>query len=314
MSTTRPAPLHEFVLKLPLQTEYIPVRSVADGHAVIKAMNVRGAPAIAIVAALSLAVELRGVALGAPAAFCDFVDERLAFLKTSRPTAVNLFEAAARLSALGRSELAAGKDAAAIRKSLVAEIEAMMARDVADNRAIGGFGAEHILRNRGGGRAAVLTHCNTGSLATAGYGTALGVIRALAERGLLEHAYCTESRPYNQGARLTAYELVHDKLPATLLCDSMVRARPPSALALHLSVRHSLLHVGGGGDLLARLPLQDARFPAAAGVRAHELQADRGRRRRRRSRRGQRRLRQQDRDLPISYRGEAPRRPVLCRG
>lgn len=101
--------------------------------------------------------------------------------------------------------------------------EAMLRKDIADNKAIGTNGANAILQNADG-MVRVLTHCNTGSLATAGYGTALGVVRKLFEMNRLEHIYCTETRPYNQGARLTAFELVHDKLPATLIIDSMVAA------------------------------------------------------------------------------------------
>lgn len=101
--------------------------------------------------------------------------------------------------------------------------EKMLSKDIADNRAIGEHGAAAILQGITGS-VRVLTHCNTGSLATAGYGTALGVVRSLYELNRLEHVYCTETRPYNQGARLTAFELVHDKLPATLVCDSMVAA------------------------------------------------------------------------------------------
>jgi methylthioribose-1-phosphate isomerase len=101
----------------------------------------------------------------------------------------------------------------------------MLEKDIADNKAIGDFGAREILNSvSGDSLVRILTHCNTGSLATAGYGTALGVIRRLHELKRLEHVYCTETRPYNQGARLTAYELVHDKIPATLIVDSMVAA------------------------------------------------------------------------------------------
>lgn len=106
----------------------------------------------------------------------------------------------------------------------LSETELMLAKDIADNRAIGEHGANAILNGIPSGLVRVLTHCNTGSLATAGYGTALGVVRRLHEVNRLEHVYCTETRPYNQGARLTAFELVHDKLPATLIVDSMVAA------------------------------------------------------------------------------------------
>ncbi|GBP09943.1 hypothetical protein EVAR_92478_1 [Eumeta japonica] len=101
----------------------------------------------------------------------------------------------------------------------------MLSKDIEDNKAIGKFGSEIILTNlEGDGNVRILTHCNTGSLATAGYGTALGVIRSLHTAKKLEHVYCTETRPYNQGARLTAYELVHEKIPSTLIVDSMVAA------------------------------------------------------------------------------------------
>lgn len=132
----------------------------------------------------------------------------------------------------------------------ISEIERMLEKDIADNKAIGEAGCNLILNspmstNGGDISVRVLTHCNTGSLATAGYGTALGVIRALHSSRRLgnnrnfcymlmkpfcqtncvsEHVYCTETRPYNQGARLTAFELVHDKIPATLICDSAVSA------------------------------------------------------------------------------------------
>lgn len=106
----------------------------------------------------------------------------------------------------------------------LSEAELMLAKDIADNRAIGEHGANAILEGVPSASVRVLTHCNTGSLATAGYGTALGVVRRLHELNRLEHIYCTETRPYNQGARLTAFELVHDKLPSTLIVDSMVAA------------------------------------------------------------------------------------------
>lgn len=111
-----------------------------------------------------------------------------------------------------------------MKKRFIDTTEAMLLKDIEDNKAIGAHGARAILSAGGESAARVLTHCNTGSLATAGYGTALGVVRKLHELGRLEHVYCTETRPYNQGARLTAFELVHDKLPATLIIDSMVAA------------------------------------------------------------------------------------------
>lgn len=99
----------------------------------------------------------------------------------------------------------------------------MLDEDVKTNMSIGKFGALDILRNlEKTDKVCILTHCNTGSLATGGYGTALGVVRHLMEIGKLEHCFCTETRPYNQGSRLTAYELVYEKIPSTLICDNMV--------------------------------------------------------------------------------------------
>ena len=184
----------------------------------------RGAPAIAIVAALSLAVEMKQQTFATAQQVLDFVKRSLAHLRTSRPTAVNLFEMAARVEALAE-KLASADDASAasVQAGVLAEIEAMMEADIRDNRAIGRFGAEAILKNLPVDlHVRVLTHCNTGSLATAQYGTALGVIRALRDQQRLEHAFCTETRPYNQGARLTAYELVTEQIPGTLVADSMV--------------------------------------------------------------------------------------------
>lgn len=109
---------------------------------------------------------------------------------------------------------------------MISWAEDMLEKDLSDNRSIGDLGARHLLERAApqGGKVIVLTHCNTGALATAGYGTALGVIRSLHSLGRLEHAFCTETRPYNQGARLTAFELVYEHIPATLITDSMVAA------------------------------------------------------------------------------------------
>lgn len=102
--------------------------------------------------------------------------------------------------------------------------EKILEDDIATNRAIGANGAQRILEIVGRHKIKVLTICNTGSLATAGYGTALGVVRSLHEMGSLDHVYACETRPYNQGARLTAFEIVQDKLPGTLITDSMASA------------------------------------------------------------------------------------------
>eukprot|EP00842_Homolaphlyctis_polyrhiza_P006214 jgi/Hompol1/6594/HPOL_003155-RA len=206
---------------------------------VMPAVPVRGAPAIAIVAALSLAVELHVLTQHAahapfalPRAAAEYIAAKLEFLKTSRPTAVNLFEAAGRLlrivNAAAETASLDVQGASGVVNAYIAAAEAMLAQDIDDNKNIGRFGAEFILarakESHGKNKVRVLTHCNTGSLATAGWGTALGIIRDLHVRGGLDHAFCTETRPYNQGSRLTAYELVYERIPSTLVCDDMVSA------------------------------------------------------------------------------------------
>ncbi|ALC47844.1 CG11334 [Drosophila busckii] len=219
-------------LLLPVLSKYVPVRGVEDGWKVINKMQVRGAPAIAIVGCLSLAVEIHPEEFETKKSLRQEIEGKLNYLVSARPTAVNMKISADELIALS-NELA--KDdtvsVADMKQRFLHATEAMLEKDIADNRAIGANGAktilEHVAETAGSAGASavrVLTHCNTGSLATAGYGTALGVVRHLAELGKLEHVYCTETRPYNQGARLTAYELVHEKLPATLVLDSMVAA------------------------------------------------------------------------------------------
>ncbi|EDQ92992.1 uncharacterized protein MONBRDRAFT_34861 [Monosiga brevicollis MX1] len=209
-------------IKLPLETHYDEVLSIQDGWDAIREMRVRGAPAIAIVAALTIAVVMKRSTFATAAELAAFVRTSLEHLRTSRPTAVNLFEMAGRLEAL-LQEQPADCTEAALRQAVLSYIEGMMQADIADNQAIGKFGAEAILKDLSADvKVKVLTHCNTGSLATARYGTALGVIRSLHEQQRLEHAFCTETRPYNQGARLTAYELVTEGIPGTLVADSMV--------------------------------------------------------------------------------------------
>lgn len=126
----------------------------------------------------------------------------------------------------------------ALFQAYIEAAEVMLMADINDNKAIGSNGAKFILcQNQKRQNLHVLTHCNTGSLATAGYGTALGVIRALHSEGLLETAFCTETRPYNQGSRLTAYELIHEHIPAVLVADS-------AAAALQKSGRVDAIVVG----------------------------------------------------------------------
>ncbi|KAJ6994566.1 methylthioribose-1-phosphate isomerase [Populus alba x Populus x berolinensis] len=187
----------------------------------------RGAPAIAISAALSLAVEVSNLENfnGTPVEAASFLAGKLDYLVSSRPTAVNLSDAATKLKEVVSKAAAAASDCQSVFQAYIEAAEIMLADDVASNKAIGSYGARFIQnQQKDPTKLSVLTHCNTGSLATAGYGTALGVIRALHSEGVLERAYCTETRPFNQGSRLTAFELVHEKIPATLIADSAAAA------------------------------------------------------------------------------------------
>ncbi|CAA6659305.1 unnamed protein product [Spirodela intermedia] len=189
--------------KLPLETVYLEIRTAADGWSAIREMVVRGAPAIAISAALSLAAEASNLEFsGTTADSASFLVEKLEYLVSSRPTAVNLSEAATKLQNLVRKVAATASDPRTVLQAYIDAAEVMLIDDVAANKKLDLMGP----------------------LATAGYGTALGVIRALHAEGVLERAYCTETRPFNQGSRLTAYELVHDKIPATLIADSSAAA------------------------------------------------------------------------------------------
>ncbi|KAI8067715.1 S-methyl-5-thioribose-1-phosphate isomerase [Gilbertella persicaria] len=216
-------------LVLPHETLFETVLNVQNGHAAIKTMKTRGAPAIAIVAALSLAVDVHTRSENGEFKTVDevvqFLHESLEYLKTSRPTAVNLFDAAAKLENLIQQTAQSTQDPQVVVNAYIEAAEQMLVDDVKDNKNIGQFGADYIVQNvKDKENISVLTHCNTGSLATAGWGTALGIIRDLHKNGNLKHAYCTETRPYNQGSRLTAYELVYEDIPATLICDNMASA------------------------------------------------------------------------------------------
>lgn len=184
--------------RLPFETVFVDCASAADVAQAIKDLVVRGAPAIGIAAAW-------GVVLAAQQT-PELLSEAITQLRASRPTAVNLMWALERM----QRAIDAGADAA----RLAGEARAIQDEDLAANRHMGQLGAALL---SGGG---VLTHCNTGSLATAGFGTALGVIRAGVAGGKISKVYAGETRPWLQGARLTMWELVQDGIPAQLIADS----------------------------------------------------------------------------------------------
>jgi methylthioribose-1-phosphate isomerase len=224
-------------LKLPYEEIYRDIRTVQDAWDAIHSMQVRGAPAIAIVAALSVAVCVtrcnNGGAdpakLGPDMTGAGLICHNLQLLLTSRPTAVNLGDAVRKLEkVVWAAQQQSGATDLSINEAYIQAAEQMLVDDVQDNQNIGNFGADWILQNSRiiypGGKLSVLTHCNTGSLATAGYGTALGIVRSLHVRDYLKRAYYTETRPCNQGSRLTGYELLHDNIPSQQITDSMAGA------------------------------------------------------------------------------------------
>lgn len=193
--------------RLPAHTEWLDVRDAAGAADAIRQMAVRGAPAIGITAAYGLALEAQRLGAGASAAR---LAPALEVLAASRPTAVNLFWALDRLRA--RFD---GEPGAALGKRLVREAERIHQDDQAANQRLGELGAALLPPN-----ASLYTHCNTGALATGGHGTALGIVRSAWRNGHLKTVFAGETRPWLQGARLTAWELMQENIPVTLVADS----------------------------------------------------------------------------------------------
>jgi methylthioribose-1-phosphate isomerase len=202
--------------KLPLETSYVLATSYQQVADVIVTMVVRGAPAIGVSAAMGIALGAKQTKAATLAEYEPEFERMCALLAGTRPTAVNLFWAIDHMKALFAGLKAAGADLPTVQKALLDEALAMYDRDIADCKAIGVNGAE-LMPDEGG----VLTHCNAGALATCGYGTALGVIRGAVEAGKHIHVYADETRPFLQGARLTAWELMEDNIPTTVICDNM---------------------------------------------------------------------------------------------
>jgi len=194
--------------RLPKEEIYLPMSDCAAVSDAIRDMVVRGAPAIGITAAYGATLAARQRYQADPANWLPGFEQDLAGLRAARPTAVNLGWALDRVSA--RLETVTGDPQAALL-ALAADIHQ---QDIAANRHMGELGAALIDAGSG-----VLTHCNTGSLATGGYGTALGVIRSAWSAGKLDAVFADETRPWLQGARLTAWELVQDGIPVSLLVD-----------------------------------------------------------------------------------------------
>ncbi|EJS41270.1 YPR118W [Saccharomyces arboricola H-6] len=238
-------------LLLPYTTKYIPIHTIDDGYSVIKNMQVRGAPAIAIVGSLSVLAEIQLLEYNSSSSVTKLynlenweftkraLNDKLDFLLSSRPTAVNLSNSLVEIKKILKSST----ELQHFDRDMYSYVCQLIDEDLANNMKMGDNGAKYLtdmLKNDGFEEEfAVLTICNTGSLATSGYGTALGVIRSLWKDSLakarktssgldskrypkMNHVFPLETRPYNQGSRLTAYELVYEKIPSTLITDSSI--------------------------------------------------------------------------------------------
>lgn len=225
--------------KLPAEETYLALHSVEDVARAIEDLAVRGAPAIGCAAALGVALAAARSPAEKPEGIrsdCLAAIERLA---RTRPTAVNLFWALGRMrEVLERACGAQGADADAVRAEVVRQARTLVDEDIAICRALGAAGVELVPDG-----ARILTHCNAGALATAGWGTALGVVRSAVAAGRRVEVLADETRPFLQGARLTAWELARDDIPVTVITDNM---------AGHLIARGEVDLVVVGADRIAR--------------------------------------------------------------
>src|SRR5882762_7409145 len=200
--------------KLPTEEVYVNCTTHQQVADVIRNMVVRGAPAIGVAAAMGIALGVQNSKTENSSDLKQELDQICEIIGETRPTAVNLFWALRLMQ--DKFENLRARPIAQIKQAIVEESQRMHAEDIAANQAMGRHGA--TLMPASGG---VLTHCNAGALATAGYGTALGVIRAAIEAGKKIHVYADETRPFLQGSRLTAWELMKDGIPTTVISDNM---------------------------------------------------------------------------------------------
>jgi methylthioribose-1-phosphate isomerase len=207
-------------LKLPTQEVYVTCRTYQEVAEAIRTMVIRGAPAIGVAAAMGVALGVKHSSARTVAELRAEFESIAETISKTRPTAVNLFWAVKRMRGVFEKALASEpsdtKAIALAKTSLEDEAKRVLVEDIAINEAMGRHGAA-LMPDSG----TVLTHCNAGALATGGYGTALGVIRAAVEAGKKINVFADETRPFLQGARLTAWELAKDSIPVTLITDNM---------------------------------------------------------------------------------------------
>jgi methylthioribose-1-phosphate isomerase len=202
--------------KLPSQEVYVRCKTAPEVARAIRTMVIRGAPAIGVAAAMGIAIGIRGSKSSGTQKLAAEFYKICELMAATRPTAVNLFWAIERMKQAFAAGVEAGESVPQIQDRLDREAQLIHDEDVAGCRAMGAFGAAIVPSD-----ARILTHCNAGALATAGYGTALGVIRAAVEAGKHVTVLADETRPFLQGARLTAWELIRDGIETTVITDNM---------------------------------------------------------------------------------------------
>ena len=205
--------------KLPAQEVYVRCKTAPEVARAIKTMVIRGAPAIGVAAAWGIAIGMRRSTATGTQKFAAELQKICDLMAATRPTAVNLFWAIERMRRVFGAAVQAGQSVDQVKDVLDREAQMIHDEDVASCRAMGAFGAGVVPAD-----ARILTHCNAGALATAGYGTALGVIRGAAEAGKSVAVFADETRPFMQGARLTAWELMRDGIDTTIITDNMSAA------------------------------------------------------------------------------------------
>jgi methylthioribose-1-phosphate isomerase len=200
--------------KLPREVRYLDCRNASSVAEAIRTMAIRGAPAIGVAAAMGIALGAKKIRSSNPLVFTDAAKKVCQEMRETRPTAVNLFWAVGRMEKILERVESDGVEET--KRRLAREALQILEADIEVNRKIGMYGRNLVKEGDG-----VLTHCNAGALATGGYGTALGVIYAARDQGKKFQVFVDETRPMLQGCRLTAWELVQEKIPATLITDNM---------------------------------------------------------------------------------------------
>jgi len=244
--------------RLPEHVEFLDCRDYRAVADAIRHLKVRGAPAIGVTAAMGVALGAQAVAATSYDDFAKRVSGICDELAATRPTAVNLFWAIERMKRT--LNLLRAKPVAEIQRALVDESQRILDEDIAMNKAMGKHGAALVQSGQ-----TILTHCNAGALATAGYGTALGVIRAAWEEGKKISVLADETRPVLQGARLTVWELMQDKIPVTLITDSMAGALMKQG-RIHLCIVGAD-RIAANGDVANKI----GTYSVAVLARAHNI-------------------------------------------